>query len=114
LGAVSDEATVDDIEAEWLDRYGPVPHEAAVLLDIARLRAQCVRCGIGEVGMLRSGAVRLAPVDLKVSEQMRLSRIAPSSRWKEEVDELQITVPKNADLPAFLRDFLLSLRPPEE
>ncbi len=35
------EAEVDDIRAEWEDRYGPVPAAAAALLDVARLRAEC-------------------------------------------------------------------------
>ena len=29
---------VDDIAAEWVDRYGPVPEPAAALLDVARVR----------------------------------------------------------------------------
>jgi len=113
LGAVADQATVDDIEAEWEDRYGPVPPEARVLLDVARLRAECVRRGITEVGVLRSGAVRMAPLDLRTSEQMRLSRLAPGARWKLDVGELQLPVPERADLPAFLRAFLTELRPLE-
>jgi transcription-repair coupling factor (superfamily II helicase) len=104
---------VDDIEAEWEDRYGPVPPEAQVLLAVARLRAECVRRGITEVAVLRGGAVRLAPVDLRVSEQMRLTRLAPGARWKQDVDELQLPVPERADLPSFLREFLTELRPLE-
>ena len=37
LGAVRDDAEVDDIAAEWLDRYGPLPNEAGALIDVARL-----------------------------------------------------------------------------
>ncbi len=39
LAAVTTIAGVDDIRAEWEDRYGPVPEPAEALLAIARLRA---------------------------------------------------------------------------
>src|SRR5215471_13627210 len=51
LAAVTSEAEVDDIRNEWQDRYGPVPPPAAALLDVARLRAECVRTGIREVNV---------------------------------------------------------------
>ena len=40
LAAVTTEAEVDDIRAEWEDRYGPVPDAAAALLGVARLRGE--------------------------------------------------------------------------
>ena len=49
LGAVRDDAEVDDIAAEWLDRYGPLPKEAGALIDVAWSRAECVRIAIREV-----------------------------------------------------------------
>src|SRR5204863_6352345 len=42
LAAVTTKEEVDDIQAEWLDRYGPVPPSAEALLAVARLRAACV------------------------------------------------------------------------
>src|SRR3546814_10206834 len=39
LAAVTTDAEVDDIRAEWEDRYGPLPPEAEELLSVARLRA---------------------------------------------------------------------------
>ena len=36
LAAVTTEAEVDDIRAEWEDRYGPVPPPAEALLEVAR------------------------------------------------------------------------------
>ena len=49
LAAVTDAADVDDIRAEWEDRYGAPPPPAAALLDVARLRAECVRVGVRSV-----------------------------------------------------------------
>ena len=48
------EAEVDDIASEWLDRYGPPPEAAVALLSIARLRAQCVRTGVREISAVAS------------------------------------------------------------
>src|SRR5215470_232755 len=43
LATVTDPADVEDVRAEWADRYGPPPAPAAALLAAARLRAECVR-----------------------------------------------------------------------
>ncbi|MEZ5226872.1 MAG: transcription-repair coupling factor [Acidimicrobiales bacterium] len=45
LAAVGAETEVDDIRAEWEDRYGPIPLPAERLLDVANLRAACLRVG---------------------------------------------------------------------
>src|SRR3546814_8082574 len=40
LAAVTTDAEVDDIRAEWEDRYGPLPPGAAEMLSAGRLRAE--------------------------------------------------------------------------
>jgi transcription-repair coupling factor (superfamily II helicase) len=65
---------VDDVEAEWTDRYGPIPDEARRLLEVAHLRVEAARVGLTEVVRLRS-EVRLAPVELSSSQEVRLERI---------------------------------------
>ena len=67
LAAVTTAADVDDVLAEWTDRYGPPPPPAAVLLDVARLRAACLRArdprGVGAEGPgppRRVGAAQVA------------------------------------------------------
>ena len=80
LAAVTTEAEVDDIRAEWEDRYGPVPPEAEALLEVARLRAECVRTGVREVTVTKGPRVRRAratspasaPVALPASKVVRL------------------------------------------
>src|ERR1700761_5987960 len=42
----------DDIESEWLARYGPLPAPAEGLLRIGRLRAECARLGVREVAVV--------------------------------------------------------------
>jgi transcription-repair coupling factor (superfamily II helicase) len=38
LAGIRDEREVQDIASEWLDRFGPIPPPASMLLDVARLR----------------------------------------------------------------------------
>jgi transcription-repair coupling factor (superfamily II helicase) len=81
LAAVASRADVEDIAAEWADRYGPPPPPAAALLAVGRVRAECARLGIREVGVQR-GVVRLAPLVLKESQKVRLRRLSPKAVLK--------------------------------
>ena len=56
LAAVTTPADVDDVRAEWEDRYGPPPPPAEALLDVARLRAECLRLGIRAVSVQKGNA----------------------------------------------------------
>jgi transcription-repair coupling factor (superfamily II helicase) len=88
LAAVASIADVDDVRAEWQDRYGPPPPEAEALLAIARLRAECVARGIREVSVQRD-AVRFDGWSLRASQQARLRQVAPRARLFEDT----VTVP---------------------
>src|SRR5207237_2450410 len=68
LAAVTSRDDVEDIAAEWADRYGPPPPPAAALLPVARARAACARLGVREDGV-QGGAVRLAPLGRKESQK---------------------------------------------
>ena len=72
---------VDDVATELLDRYGPLPNEAQTLIDVARFRVHCREAGIQEV-IAQGNAIRLHPVDLPESAQMRLSRLYPRTTLK--------------------------------
>ena len=49
LAGAADEATLADIGAELADRFGPLPREAAQLLDVVRLRQAARRVGVEKV-----------------------------------------------------------------
>ena len=53
LASVTEHAELDDIRAEWTDRFGPVPEPAESLLSIGRLRVECLRVGVSEVVVTR-------------------------------------------------------------
>jgi transcription-repair coupling factor (superfamily II helicase) len=112
LAAVTTQSEVDDIRAEWEDRYGPVPGEAEALLAVARLRAECHRLGIRDVAITGTSA-RVAPLALKASEEMRLRRIAKGAVHKPDLQQLVLPLARNAGDPATqLVAFLQALVPP--
>ena len=75
LAAVTTADDVDDVVAEWTDRYGPPPPPAAVLLDVARLRAECLRLGIRAVSV-QKGRARIDGWQLRKSQEARLHRMS--------------------------------------
>ena len=87
LAAVTSHAEVDDIAAEWEDRYGPVPEPAANLLAVGHLRAECFRLGLRDVSITADSA-RLAPIELRTSETLRLRRVARDAIYKEPLHQL--------------------------
>ena len=101
---------VDDVAAEWRDRYGALPDEANRLLDVARLRVEAIRVGIDEILQLRR-EVRLGPVRLKQSEEIRLQRLAPDAIVGTTEGRMFLPVPRYVDVVPFLLAFLVKMWP---
>lgn len=78
LAAATIESDVRDVAAEWVDRYGPLPAAAVALIELAQLRVEAIRVGIVEIVKLRH-EIRISPVDLKPSQEVRLKRLQPRS-----------------------------------
>jgi transcription-repair coupling factor (superfamily II helicase) len=121
LAAVTSEAEVADIRTEWEDRYGPVPAPAQALLDVARLRAECVRAGVREVVVTAGPGfggpkhiVRLSPLPLLLSQQLRLKRLFPGSVYKEDIAQVQVGVKGGTDLIEAVVLFLRTIAPADE
>jgi transcription-repair coupling factor (superfamily II helicase) len=120
LAAVTTHAEVDDIGAEWADRFGPLPDPAQALLRVGRLRAECARVGVTEVNVVRSrglpsapSTARISPISLRPSAEMRLKRIAPKSVYKAEVGQLVVPILPKADPAEAISLLLGELVPPE-
>jgi transcription-repair coupling factor (superfamily II helicase) len=103
LATTTTNEEVDDVAAEWLDRYGPLPSEAEALIQLARLRVEALRVGLEEIVQLRH-EVRLGPVDLKTSQEVRLKRLQPRSVLNAQ--EGIIFIPAPRDLVPGLIGFL--------
>ena len=83
---------VDEVAAELLDRYGPLPTEAATLVDVAHFRVHCRRAGITEV-IAQGNGIRVHPVELAESAQMRLTRLYPRTTIKPAVRTIIVPRP---------------------
>jgi transcription-repair coupling factor (superfamily II helicase) len=123
LAAVEDPEAVEEIRAEWLDRFGPLPPPAEGLLQVARLRAECVRLGIREVTVTAAGGVlgpggrrqrvaRLQPLALPASARVRLTRLHPRAVFKDEAGQLVLPVPPEEEAASWLTGVLRQLLPP--
>jgi transcription-repair coupling factor (superfamily II helicase) len=75
LAAATTHDAVEDVVGEWEDRYGSLPPEAVDLIEAARLRVEAIRIGITEIVQTRR-EIRIAPVALKASQEVRLERVA--------------------------------------
>jgi transcription-repair coupling factor (superfamily II helicase) len=96
LAEVKTDEEVADVRKEWLDRYGPVPKEAETLLAVGALRATCHQFGITEFAVTMNTA-RVTPVDLRASQQLRLTRLARGTftglTWREKEKQLVVPLP---------------------
>jgi transcription-repair coupling factor (superfamily II helicase) len=120
LATVTLHAQVDDIRDEWLDRFGPIPAAAEALLHVARLRVECARTGVREVAVARDVA-RIAPIELKASQRIRLQRLHPKAVYKEDTGQIVLPMPPrtiggssgDGDAAEVLAGFLADLAPEE-
>ena len=110
LAGVTSQDEVDDIRAEWEDRYGPLPDPAEALLMVGRLRAECHRLGVTDLQITPQDA-RISPVTLKLSEATRLKRLSRNARHKEDQRQLVVPLPRGRDAAEFLVTFLQELFP---
>jgi transcription-repair coupling factor (superfamily II helicase) len=121
LASVSSDADVEDIGAEWADRYGPLPGPAIGLLALARLRVAAMARGVREVTMssVRPGGsthpvARVLPVHLAASAEVRLRRLVPGAVYREDLGQLLIPM-RPGELPSdVLRQLLEELIPPHD
>jgi len=113
LADVTEASQVDDIRAEWEDRYGPLPNPAEALLQVGYLRAHCHRLGVRDV-QITSHDARLQPIDLPVSATIRLRRLAKGAKFKEDLKQLVVPLPRGRDAADFLVQFLGELVPADD
>jgi transcription-repair coupling factor (superfamily II helicase) len=112
LAAATTQEAVDDVVAEWEDRYGPLPPRARSLIDVARLRVEALRVGLTEIVALRR-EVKLAPVDLSPSQEVRLERLT-RRRGVLNASERTVFIPVPEGEPATaIAAFIRSMWPSE-
>ena len=91
---------------ELTDRYGAPPAPVLNLLAVARFRVAMRALGITEVS-LQGRAIRISPVALPESKQLRLARLADGASYKAAVETVSLKVPVGPDRRTTLRDVAL-------
>ncbi len=109
LAATSADREIDDIVAEWEDRFGALPDSAMELIAVARLRVAAIRIGIKEIVQNRR-EVRLSPVTLRTSQEVRLERLVRGAILR--ADTLFLPSP-GKDPAKGIADFLRTMWPEE-
>jgi transcription-repair coupling factor (superfamily II helicase) len=113
LAGVTTMEELDDLRSEWLDRYGALPQAAVGLLELAQLRLTCLELGVSslvvlpaKVGVRSKPVVKLGPLELSLSQQIRLRRLHGSRAYVEATKELRIDVTPDSATPRALFELL--------
>jgi transcription-repair coupling factor (superfamily II helicase) len=97
---------LEDLRAEWIDRYGSLPVAARGLLELGELRLLCLELGVMSISVLpvRVGVrskptLRLGPLTLTVSQQLRVRRSYGSRAYDDQTKEFRAELSSNAVSP---------------
>ena len=93
LASAADEPGVAAVVDELIDRYGPLPEPAERLVAVARLRLLCRHYGVTELAATGTGSattLRVSPLALPDSAQVRLTRLYPSARYRATTATVQV------------------------
>jgi transcription-repair coupling factor (superfamily II helicase) len=94
LAAAPDDAGIAAVVEELVDRYGPLPEPAQRLVALARLRLLCREYRVTEVGAVSEATVRIAPLPLMDSQQLRLKRMYPSATFRATTSTVVLPIPR--------------------
>ncbi|MEO3757853.1 transcription-repair coupling factor [Mycobacterium sp. B14F4] len=97
LASAHDQDSVDRVVDELVDRYGALPEPAQRLVAVARLRLLLKHHGITEVSAMSESTLRLAPLALMDSQQLRLKRMHPSANYRATTATVQVPIPRAGD-----------------
>ena len=118
LAQVTTLDALGDVETEWVDRYGPLPEPARILLALAELRVECLRCGVREIqvlparqGIRRDAVARLSPLELPLSAQVRLRRLHGEDAYEPSSHTVRVVLDRTDPSPRQLTELLRSLVP---
>lgn len=120
LAAAPDDAAVDAVIDELVDRYGPLPEPAQRLVAVARLRLLARAHGITEIGATSATTLRVSPLTLPDSAQLRLKRLYSGANYRATTSTVQVPVPRagsgvgaprirDLELVAFVAGLLLAI-----
>ena len=113
IAAIRDAEELAEVRAELADRYGePFPGPVDSLFDVAMLRHVLMEAGITEAATVARN-LRIRPIELEDSRQVRLKRLVPEAEWRPATRTLLIperVLPKDHDkVVVWVRDIIEQL-----
>ncbi|MFC9786529.1 transcription-repair coupling factor [Rhodococcus sp. NPDC127528] len=120
LAAATDDAAIAAVVDELVDRYGPLPEEVGRLVSVAKLRLLCREYEIEEVSVAGT-QLKIAPMQLPDSKQLRLKRLYSSAQYRATTGMVQMPLPRtgsggvgadrvrDVELLQYIADFLLAM-----
>lgn len=90
VAAIRNVHDVNDVRAELTDRYGKPPAPAERLIMLAAFKSMLRLWGITEVNTTPRRTVRIHPVLLADSKQVRLTRKYPQAQWSPSGEVLEL------------------------
>ncbi len=91
IAEAADQDALDAIVEELTDRYGELPTPVRNLLAVGAFRQRCRALGVAEVAVAGNN-IRVGPVELPDSAQLRLRRLHPKAQYKPAAKV--VTVPR--------------------
>ncbi len=121
VAAAGSHESIEHLREELVDRYGPIPRQVQLLMDVATLRERLRKQGITEA-ITQGKYLRLSPVQLPESQGLRLQRLYPGTVIKPAVRQILVPVgkagrmgaaaPTDEDLLAWVNQLLTVLESP--
>ncbi|MEV0331730.1 transcription-repair coupling factor [Nocardia sp. NPDC050717] len=96
LAAAHDDTELAAVVEELVDRYGPLPVEVGRLVSVAKLRLLARSYDIAEI-VVTGTTLKLAPLSLPDSKQLRLKRLYPSATYRAASGLVQLPLPRVTD-----------------
>ena len=93
LAEARDDDALTAAADDMIDRFGTLPIEVERLMAVARLRNQARAVGVSEI-LTQGTRIKLHPVELPDSKQVRLKRLYPGANFRAAAKALQVPMPK--------------------
>ncbi|GAA5043189.1 transcription-repair coupling factor [Nocardia callitridis] len=96
LAAAQEDSALALVVEELVDRYGPLPVEVGRLVSVAKLRLLAREYEITEIAVTGT-TLKISPLRLPDSKQLRLKRIYPSATYRPTSNVVQLPLPRVED-----------------
>ncbi|WP_374230470.1 transcription-repair coupling factor [Rhodococcus sp. ARC_M6] len=118
IAAATDSDGIAGVVEELVDRYGPIPEEVRRLVSVAKLRLLAREYQLEEIAVTGT-QIKVAPMALPDSKQIRLKRIYPSAQYRATTGLVQLPMPRtggvgsdrlrDVELLQYIADFILAI-----